>query len=459
MSAKRTPPPRPDPLAAALEVLERFQAGKGLLDRLTDDSFARRPDLTRNERSLVTALSAGAVRHLGRVDFVLSALSSTPLAKIQPRVLSILRLGVFQLLFTDRPAPLVVDGCVRQVGAKAPAWLTGFVNGLLRAVARKGRDVALPDFGREPAAHLAAALSCPEWLAQRRVARLGPEEARRLCEADNRVPGITTRENPLAPGFSDLAPLLADHVQDLVPGRYVPGAWSFSRPDAPLDELEAHRKGFFTVQDEGSQFVSLLLSPLPGERILDACAGMGVKTGHLVQLMGNRGTVVGADVDAGKLRVLEREMARIGAAIAAIRLVQPGTGFLLPGDEPFHRVLVDAPCSGLGALRRHPDAKWLKSGADIPRQAQNQAEILSQAAGALAPGGTLVYAVCSLEPEENEEVAAGFLRAHPEFSLADPASLLPDPARDMAGPDGFFRAWPHVHGTDGFFAAVFRRRP
>jgi len=449
---------RPDPRKAALAVLEQFFAGKGLLDRLTDRIFAQRPGMSKKERALVTALVFGTVRHLGRVDFALSLASDKPLEKTRPQVLCLLRLGAFQLLFMDRPPALVVDWCVHTARKKAP-WSAGYVNAVLRRVAKGGRVLPLPDFETDPVAHLATAESFPPWMVARWAERLGAEEARNLCRSQNAIPPITVRENPTAPGFEPPGPFLEKVVENLAPGRYAPGSLTFVSPKRPLAELSAHKKGFITVQDEGSQLVGLLVGARPGERVLDACCGMGAKTGQLVQAMDNQGFILATDTDAKKLPVLEREMERIGAKCVEARAVSSGEAFTRADEELMDRVLVDAPCSGLGALRKHPDAKWTRTAGDLVRHQANQLSILENAARSVAPGGVLVYAVCSLEPEENEDVAAAFLEGRPDFSLVPAGERLPAAARAMAGDDGFFRSWPHRFSTDGFFAAVFARKP
>jgi 16S rRNA (cytosine967-C5)-methyltransferase len=225
------------------------------------------------------------------------------------------------------------------------------------------------------------------------------------------------------------------------------------RANHTIPELAGFQNGSFQVQDEAAQLVTFLLNPTPGEKILDACAGLGGKTGHIAQLMNNTGSITAADHHPEKLKSLAREMGRLGITIVSPCKVNLNKRSAVSTLDHFDRVFIDAPCSGLGVLRRHPDAKWRHSAKTILKMADRQFEMLRHLGGRVKPGGIMVYSVCSTEPEENEAVISRFLHHHPDFSVSPAAPFLPDTARHLAGSDGFFRSSIHHHQMDGFFAA------
>ena len=217
---------------------------------------------------------------------------------------------------------------------------------------------------------------------------------------------------------------------------------------------EPYREGLYQIQDEASQLIAYLLHPRPGERVLDLCAGVGGKTTHLAQFLENRGSVLAVDSNPRKVRDLWKNALRLGIKNIRFRtgdFLQPG--FFQKNQPAFDRILVDAPCSGWGVIRRHPDLKWRIRLEDSRRLAEQQIKFLQKAAEYLKPKGTLVYSTCTLCPVENEGVIERFLAGHPEFFLDSVAPYLPGPAKGLADPRGFYYAWPHRHGTDGFFAA------
>jgi 16S rRNA (cytosine967-C5)-methyltransferase len=283
------------------------------------------------------------------------------------------------------------------------------------------------------------------------VERDGEEEATALMRAMNERPPITLRANTLRITREALAERLArEDGLAATPTRYAPEGLTVEHGGAPA-AWRAFADGAFAVQDEASMLVARLLEPRPGEVIADACAAPGTKTTHLAQLMENRGRIVALDPQPARLARVTEAAARLGVSIVEPR---GGTAEALAGAlaESCDGVLVDAPCSNLGVLRRNPEVKWRRESADIGASAARQREILAAAAGMVKRGGRLVYATCSLEPDENEAVAQGFLAARADFAI-DPPAAFPL-ALDA---DGLLRCRPHLHGTDGFTAVRFRR--
>ncbi len=428
-----------------------------IISHVLDDSG---PDLSDRDRKFVNVLIFGVLRHRETLDWIIRQFSKTRLKKIDPDILNILRVGLYQIFFLDRvPDSAAVNTAVGLAKKTAPPYVVKFVNGVLRNAARQPDILASGKMASDPAAALSISQSFPLWLVNRWTARFGTDACRRLLAALNTIPPITVRCNTLKTARGDLASILTPHVRDLDLTAFAPDGIRFNGPEKPVQELEAFKQGYFQVQDEAAQLVTCLLDPRPGEYILDACAGLGGKTGHLAQLMANTGQLVAADRDAKKLAQLQTAMNRLGITNVCL---QP-RDFEQPAPEPaplqFDRILLDAPCSGTGVIRRNPDIKWNTSLSRLEHCAAIQGRILENAGRLLKPGGILVYVVCSIEPEETEQIIDCFLNTHPEFRSAPlPGSLPFDPC-SFTGRDGYFRTLPHLHDMDGFFAARLERVP
>jgi 16S rRNA (cytosine967-C5)-methyltransferase len=441
----------------ALDVLNRLMRSEERLDPILADVLAAAPFSDPRDRSLFHHLVLGVLRWRGRLDWIIEQVAKRPLSKIDPSVLNALRMGLFQVAFLDRiPVSAAVNTTVELVKADSSSRAAGFVNAVLRKAATEWRQIPLPDAKQSADRHLAVRESFPRWMVRRWISRFGFAEAAHLCAAANQIPPITVRANTLKTDRSRLRTALAGAVEDIRETAHAPDGLRFSHPSTPIDALPMFQEGGFQVQDEAAQLIALLLGPAPGQRVLDACAGLGGKTGHIAQLMENRGVMVAIDKDAAKLETLRNEMERLGVTI-----VQPVSADLEAplGDsaERFDRILLDAPCSGLGVIRRNPDAKWKSAGKDLSRFGARQKRLLHRLAGLVSPSGLLVYSVCSMEPEENESVVDAFLDAHPEFAVVHPAERRRTLPQAFFDARGFFRSFPHRHGTDGFFAAVLRR--
>jgi 16S rRNA (cytosine967-C5)-methyltransferase len=435
-------PPRGERVrGAAARILARVERG-GFADRLLEAALAPYPDP--RDRALLTELVYGAIRHQARLDHALGRFASRPLADLDPEVRAALRVAAYQLLALDRvPAHAAVSEAVDDVTRRVPR-AAGFANALLRRVAAEGRAVPPPDPAADPVAHLAVATSHPAWLVERELAAFGFEEARRRLAADLAPAPTVLRARPPGARDSLLARLRAAGVAAR-PGAVGPDAVLIDPgglPPGGVTALPGFGDGAFAVQDEASQLVARLLDPPPGARLLDACAAPGGKTGHLADLVGPAGRVTALDLDEARLSLLRETVGRLGVVDRVEIARHDATGpppARLAG--PYDGVLVDAPCSGLGVLRRNPDILWRRRPEDIPALAARQRAILDAVAPAVRPGGRLVYAVCTTTREEGPDVAAGFLAGHPDFEADQ--RLVTHPA------DG---------GLDGFFAQRFRRR-
>jgi 16S rRNA (cytosine967-C5)-methyltransferase len=444
-----------DPRRLAYAVLDRV-AGGGYADRTLDAELQRHPQLDPRDRALATELVYGVLRQQGRLDHALGRFCKQPLSKLESRVLLLLRLGAYQLLCLDRvPDSAAVDTTVQLARHSGLERATGFVNGVLRALGRGKGELAWPDPQRESLAHLQHALSLPSWLAERWLDELGREEAFQLAAALLEPAPFSVRVNTLRTDRASFLLALAASGHRGEPTRYAPaGVTLVARAAAPLP---GNAEGWYQVQDEASMLIPHLLTPGPGERLLDACAAPGGKTTQLAALTGNRATITALDLHPQRTRLVEQGAARLGCAGITARtwdLAKPPP-FL--AAESFDGVLVDAPCSGLGVLRRNPEARWRLQPADITVLAERQAVLLHRAAALVKPGGRLVYAVCTVTPEETDRQVAVFLARHPDFHLVPLASLVPEPWRELLDHQGGLRTWPHRHGLDGFFAVRLAR--
>jgi 16S rRNA (cytosine967-C5)-methyltransferase len=297
----------------------------------------------------------------------------------------------------------------------------------------------------------------PEWLIKRWVKRFGVEATEMMCDTINTIPDITVRVNTLKTDLDDFESLIKIDVEELGRTEYSPFGLYFSKPKKPISEIDLFKRGWFQVQDEAAQLITMFLDPKPGERILDACAGLGGKTGHIAQLMQDTGKIVALDVDKQKLCRLEIEMERLG--VKNIECIDSDITAQLDINKlgKFDRILLDAPCTGLGVLRRNPDSKWTVQKQNFTRYTKKQKALLNGVAPLLKDSGILVYTVCSMEPEENEIVIKEFLNNHSDFAIDKNCGQLHGKAASLVNKDGLFKTFPHDHQMDGFFAVRIKK--
>jgi len=443
-----------NPRQAACSVLLRIQKEGCYADQLMDRELSS-GRLNGPDRGLFAELVFGVLRRQGTLDYVLTGLLTQPLARLEPQVLILLRLGLYQLMYLDRiPESAAVNESVNLAKQILPR-ASGLVNAVLRNYLRHKETVAFPDPLAAPVASVAARHSHPDWLVKLWFSQLGEAETELLAEASSRQAPLTLRANNLLINRDELLAKFAANGISAAPCRFSPvGIVIEGRHHIP--GLPGFREGFFAVQDEASQMAGILLDPQPGERVLDTCAAPGGKATHLAQLMDNRGELLAMDVSGSKLPLILESAQRLGITIIRTRTADLLQSSAFPADA-FDRVLLDAPCSGLGVIRRNPEAKWRLSPEDITRLAANQKTMLKNAIRMLKPGGVLVYSTCSTSLEENEAVVRDFLSRHPHCVLENLNGFFPD-YRELFTEDGMFRAWPHRHGMDGFFAARIRKK-
>jgi 16S rRNA (cytosine967-C5)-methyltransferase len=427
-------------------------------DGLLDIYFKEHPELDSRDRALITELVYGVLRWQGRLDWLIDQHISVRPAKIDLPVRLILRLATYQLLFLDRiPAAAAVNEAVKLAKTNQPQHVVRFVNGVLRTIARKSHDLTEAYPEEDPAQRFAVQYSYPVWLIQRWLSELGYEETEALCRASNQVPPTSVRINTLKTTAEVMASQFMTFGFDVVPGKLAPEALHLRKIRTDLSSLPPYQEGGFQVQDEASQLIGHLVKPQPGERVLDACAGLGAKSTHLAQLMENKGNIKAIDNQGWKLTRLMENARRL--QIVCIEPLETNVLDLeISGkDDCFDRVLLDAPCTGLGVLRRNPDIKWKVRAKDFYRLHRLQLEMLARLANLVRPGGVLVYATCTLSPEENESTVQAFLNQDGDFYQESARAFLPPGCESAVDDSGALRTWPHRHGVDGFYAARLRR--
>jgi 16S rRNA (cytosine967-C5)-methyltransferase len=442
----------------SLSVLDRLDESHAFPEQLLRKAFEQEPQIIRKDRALATELVFGVLRWRGRLDWVISRLSNTPVHKIDASILNIIRLSLYQILFHSRiPPSAAVNDSVEMAKAKAPLWVVRFVNGLLRSAVRTAKEIPLPDYADDPVEAIAVRESHPLWLVQRWVERLGVEETKYLCMANNQVPPLTVRANTLKVDREILLSALEDYAREISATRFAPDGVSLRGLKHAVGDIPSFKDGWFQAQDEAAQLITHLLGPRPGETVLDACAGLGGKTGHIAQLMKNRGKIKAVEKQSWKLDQLKASMVRLGISVVTPWHRDLSESF--PADQfgTYDRVLLDAPCSGLGVLRRNPDAKWKKTEADLTRLTADQARFLGSLAPLVKRGGRLVYCVCSLEPEEGDYVVKDFLKNQAQFVIDHEPVGLSDVDERLMDSSGCFRSLPHEHNMDGFFAVRLKR--
>lgn len=440
----------------AWEVLWRTQRHEAYPDLLLSARLERNQALTRQDKALAKELVMGTLRWQGSLDRALGQVASRPLSRIPGKLLTALRLGAYQILFLGRiPAAAAVNETVELVRELGLGYASGFVNGVLRAVADKGLSLLAVDPSVPEAERIAMETSHPLWMVEKWIIQWGPREARALCIANNQVPPLTLRANTLKISRDGLMEALKEEGLEVLPTRFSPEGIQVAKLEAPLSSLGPFRRGWFQVQDEASQLISHWLELQEGQVVLDACAAPGGKTAHMAQLLGNKGKILALDIHQARLHLLAQECRRLGITCVSIKqtdLLDPSS---LPRG-PFERILLDAPCSGLGVLRRNPDAKWRRTPQDISRMANIQVRMLENLARLLAPGGIMVYSVCTHTQEETEAVKEAILGKDLDLELLASPQGLPEQAQALVGPDGFLRTFPHRHGMDGFSAFKIR---
>jgi len=390
------------------------------------------------------------------IDWIIEQFSNVKIKKNSPWVLNILRMGVYQLLYMDRiPESAACNESVNLSKRYGHRASSGYVNAVLRNIARNRDKIVYPDRQKDLPGYLSVAYSHPEWLVERWLQLYGEEFTESLLNSNNTVPDFTVRVNTLKVSREQLIEELNREGMDAGKGRYMDEA-VFIRNPSPLSRMEAFKKGYFQVQDESSMLVSRILDPQPGEMILDVCSAPGGKATHIAELMKDRGTVIARDIHEHKVKLIEDAVERLGLGIVKTEVFDAAEL-----DERIvqkaDRVLIDAPCSGLGIIRKKPDIKWARNQEDMDEITGLQKKIIHTASSYVKPGGVLVYSTCTINPMENEDIIEDFIRSNGEFGMEDVSSFLPEKLQKPEAHKGWIQMYPNIDKTDGFFIARMKR--
>ncbi|MEW9667567.1 16S rRNA (cytosine(967)-C(5))-methyltransferase RsmB [Ammoniphilus sp. 3BR4] len=444
----------------ALQVLIDVQDHKAF-SNLQLNAALKREGLDRREAGLATELVYGTLSRLNTLDWILSKLINKPISKLEIWVQNLLRLSLYQLHYLDKiPERAVVHEAVEEAKRRGHKGTIGLVNGVLRNYSRRKEEWVFP--AQWPKfKKIALEYSHPEWLVKRWLSFFGETDTIGMCKMNNQPPPVSVRINPLMATREKVLQVVQEELE---------GAEIASSDIAPQGLLlkqvgniafsQAYQRGMFTIQDESSMLVAHAVAAKPGMHVLDTCAAPGGKTTHIAELMENSGSILALDIHEHKLKLITANADRLGVTIIEPKQADARK---LPSDLHkglFDRILVDAPCSGFGVIRRKPDLKWQKQLKDIEEIAQTQYQILEQAARWLKPGGCLVYSTCTVDPEENSRLIHRFIDANPSFTLD--ASLVTDMPPNLRQhfhkSGGYIQILPHQFGSDGFFISRITRQ-
>lgn len=421
------------------------------------DTIIHNSSLETGDRQLAVKLVMGVLRRQQYLDAILSRFSNTPLRKMKPLTLAALRVGVFQLCFLERiPDSAAVNETVKALKkSRQPGWLLKFVNGTLRTIAREkrtlpGPETAGPDNG--------PVLEHPAWLTERWRIHFGLQKMQQICRINNLEPELCLHVNSSRISQEQLIELFTQASISVRAGRYAPKSLILPEHRGTITALPGFEKGFFQIQDQAAQLTSLLLNPLKQSgHYLDGCAGLGGKTCSLAGLLSPDASLYAVEPDQRRTRLLTENLERqqLGSRVTMVQ--QDLQTFASSAPQPFDGILIDAPCSGTGVIRNHPDIRWNRQPDDLVANQVIQLNLLQTAASILKPGGILVYATCSIEPEENEQVIEQFLASASGFVLTNCRDFLPESAAPLVDDNGFFRPLP-AEEIEGFFAARLVRK-
>ncbi len=434
----------------AVKVLNRVERTDSYLDKLLDFEL-KNAELSRLDKSFLTELVNGTIRWKMRIDYVISQFYRGDYSKLDINIKNAIRIAMYQIMFLERvPQSAAVNEAVEFVKKLRGQFLANLVNAILRTSIRKLDTIEYPSIEDDPIRSLSIVHSFPTWLVRRFVDRFGVYETEQLLVALNERPRLSIRVNPGKISAEELSRQFEEKGLNVSRGHFIQ---NFLYVDglSRIGELESFRAGQFAVQDESAGLVSILLDPKPGERVLDMCSAPGGKTTHILELTRGEADVTAVEKYENRAKLVQEAVERMGYNHAKI-VVADAAKF--SDAVQYDKILIDAPCTGFGVVRKKPDSKWKREPEDIALLHAIQTEIIENAGKLLKPGGVLVYSTCTVEPEENQEVVQNFLRRHPECTLESAEAFVD---HSFVSKEGFIETFPHRHDMDGSFAARIRK--
>jgi 16S rRNA (cytosine967-C5)-methyltransferase len=432
------------PRGIAVKILNRIERTDSYLDKLLDVEL-RSDELNDLDKRFLTELTHGVVRWKTRLDFIIEQFCKNKFAMQDPNIRNAMRVALYQILFLSKiPHAAAVNEAVEFVKKIRGQKAANLVNAVLRNIIRNLNKLPTPDHETDPVQYLSIMYSHPSWMVKRWVDRYGLYETEQLLSANNERPTIVVRANTLKTTADELVKLFEERNIRNTRSKYLENFIKVGHLSG-IYNLDLFEKGYFSVQDESSGLVVKLLDPKPGETVIDLCSAPGGKTTFIGELMKNQGKIIAVDKYEHRLNLVKQSCERLG--VENVEFIPKDA--LEVDVEQADKVLVDAPCSGLGVIQKKPDIKWQRELSDIRNLAKTQIELLEKASKLVKNGGVIVYSTCTIEPEENIEVVKEFLSRHPEFKIDDARNYLPS---DIVNGEGCMETYPHKHDMDGGFA-------
>jgi len=444
--------------ALAVKILVRCERSDAYLDKIIDFEM-RNSDLNDLDKALLNEISHGVIRWLRRIDWFLNGFYRGQYEKCLSDVKNTMRVGLYQILFLDRiPYSAAVNEAVEFIKRIRNEKHAGVVNGLLRTIIRTLDNLVWPTRDIDEVNYLGIIQSHPNWLVRRWIQRFGFDEAEKLCAANNRRPNLTLRVNKNKISVQELAEYLKEKNIPFRQGEYL-DYFLHIKMMSKIFEDDFFKQGNFNVQDESAGLMCHLLDPQPNDLILDVCAAPGGKSSHIAEIIKDKGKIIAVDKYSSKVDIMKRNFERLqlkNITILHDDIQDPKTNLLKEKlINKADKVLVDAPCSGLGVITKKPDIKWKRDSSDIMKLQKIQLEILDKAANYVKEGGILVYSTCTIEKEENSDVIEKFLEQHSEFEIDNANQFV---KIDIVTNEGFIETLPHIHNIDGSFGARLIRK-
>lgn len=428
----------------AIKILKRIEETNAYAD-ITIDNELSRSNLSSLDKAFVNEIVNGTIRWRGHLDWLIRQFYQGEINKCPTLIKYILQVSLYQLIYLDKvPAYAAINEGVALAKQFAGNYWAGKVNAILRTFLRKKDHINYPAIDTDVAGYVAIKYSHPRWIVERWIDRYGIEETQRLCEANNKTPDFSIRVNQLKVTQRNIQHILKQFGIDTIPSVYLVEFLKTSHlPE--LTNFEPFQKGLFSIQDESAGLVAHLIDPKPGEIIIDLCAAPGGKTTHLAEICQNQCRILAVDKNFNRLLLLRQNIRRLN--LSNIYLLNANATQL--AGINVDKVLIDAPCSGLGVLAKRSDLRWKRTAEQIEQMARLQRQMLNNAATLVKKGGVLVYSTCTIEPDENEDIVNHFLADHHNFTIDNPANFLNE---KLTFNNKYVYTFPHIHNTDGSFS-------
>ncbi len=408
------------------------------------------------ERAFVNEVVYGTVKYQIKLDYVINQFSKTPVRKMKPFIRQLMRMSVYQLMYLDKvPASAVINEAVKLVHQRKMSNLSGFVNGVLRNIARQIENIEYPNPSVDKAGYLSVFYAVPQWIVEQWLTQYSEAVVEEMLQSLNERARVCIRRNVLAGDYEGFEKTLAEDGITLLEKATV-GEGYYIQVSQGIHHSVGFQTGEFSVQDESAMLVGHVVDPKAHMRVLDMCSAPGGKTTHLAELMGDTGEIVACDVHPHKIELIEKQAERLGLESITAR-VQDGTAFVPEWEQHFDVVLLDAPCSGLGIMKRKPDIRARKQPEDIAAIHAIQKQLAQNAVKYLKPGGVLVYSTCTLTTSENQQMVDYFVEDL-ELLKSPVKAYLPEKLQAVAADENFIEILPQMMQSDGFFIARFKKK-